>query len=299
MTPVDPVFDAVITELFGDAVDTAELYAISKSNPDPSSVHVNTAGAKKLKQKKRDAQIGLANNAIGATAGTIATAQAYKVARNMNPENMKKTRTGRFLLKTKINPKVAVPAAGAAGVGLQAFNGAADAWSAKYFGQELKDMSKPKKQKVKKDHDVTWSGEISKVDTEKRQVFGWASVTHVDGEPVIDRQGDYIPLDELEDAAYTYVIDSRKGGDMHRRVGKAASGADAPVHVSDMIESFVVTPEKLKAMGLPADAVNPGWWVGYKVNDDEQWQLVKDGKRLGFSVHGAGRRVKRDTDADI
>jgi len=131
---------------------------------------------------------------------------------------------------------------------------------------------------------VTWEGEISKVDTDKRQVFGWASIVEINGEPVVDLQGDYIDIDEIEKSAYDYVIKSRKGGEMHRRDG------EAPVHVSDMIESFLVTPEKKEKLGLP-DSVPTGWWVGYQINDDDAWNLVKSGKRTGFSIHGRGQRT--------
>lgn len=134
---------------------------------------------------------------------------------------------------------------------------------------------------------LTWTGEISKFDTDKRQVFGWCSITAIDGEPVVDLQGDYVPLEEIEKAAYTYVVDSRKGGDMHKRDG------ENPLHTSDLVESFVVTPEKLTKMGLPSDALPHGWWVGFKVNDDKQWEMVKNGERTGFSIHGAGRRIEK------
>jgi len=142
------------------------------------------------------------------------------------------------------------------------------------------------KETVKKDDSpsVTWSGDISKRDDDKHQVFGFALVTHVDGEPVIDRQGDYTPLEEIEKSAYTYVIESRKGGDMHRRDG------ENPLHTSDLIESFVITPEKLSTMGLAEDALPHGWWVGFKVNDEQQWDDVKTGKRTSFSIHGRGVR---------
>lgn len=139
--------------------------------------------------------------------------------------------------------------------------------------------------------DMVWTGEIMKFDAEKRQVFGWCSLTRVNGEDVVDLQGDYIPLEEIEKSAYKYVIESRKGGDMHRRENSFSKSL--PLHTSDMIESFVVTPEKLSKMGLQEDALPHGWWVGFKVNDDEQWQLVKDKKRTGFSIHGSGTRVEK------
>ena len=95
----------------------------------------------------------------------------------------------------------------------------------------------------------------------------------------------------MERSAYRYVLDSRKGGDMHARVGKGLlSGWSEPKHTADLVESFVVTPEKLQSLGLPGDALPLGWWVGFQVNDDEQWALVKDGKRSGFSIHGTGTR---------
>lgn len=145
---------------------------------------------------------------------------------------------------------------------------------------------------VTKADTYTWEGTISKVDSDKQLVFGWCSLSKINGEPVVDLQGDYIPIEETEAAAYRYVIESRKGGDMHKRVSKLDS--DEPLHTADLVESMVITGEKLEKMGLPPDALPHGWWIGMKVNDNEQWQNVKNGKRLGFSVHGKGRREERD-----
>jgi Putative phage serine protease XkdF len=142
---------------------------------------------------------------------------------------------------------------------------------------------------AKSDSEITWETEISKVDTEKRQVFGWATVTHVDGKEVVDLQDDYIPMEEIEKAAYNYVLTSRKGGDMHAREG------DGPRHTADLIESVIFSPEKISKMGLDPDAFpKMGWWLGMKVNDEEQWELVKKGERTGFSIHGKGHRVTKE-----
>ena len=131
--------------------------------------------------------------------------------------------------------------------------------------------------------DVIWEGEFAKADADKQQVFGWASVVEVNGEPVVDLQGDYISSDEMERAGYEYVMKSRRGGDMHLRDDWS------PVQKSDMIESFIVTEEKRDAMGLP-DSVPTGWWVGFQVQDPEVWSKVKSGERTGFSIHGHGKR---------
>ena len=131
--------------------------------------------------------------------------------------------------------------------------------------------------------DLIWEGEISKTNADKQQLFGWASVIEIDGEQITDLQGDRISPDEMEKSAYEFVVKSRKGGDMHLRDNWA------PIHKSDMIESFMVTPEKRDAMGLPS-SVPTGWWVGFQVNDPEVWAKVKSGERTGFSIHGRGRR---------
>lgn len=130
---------------------------------------------------------------------------------------------------------------------------------------------------------ITWEGEISKVNEEKRQVFGWASVVEKDGKPITDLQGDYIDINEIEKSAYDYVVKSRKGGNQHQRAG------EQPLHVSDMIESLIVTPEKKAVLGLP-ESTPLGWWVGFQINDDDTWNDYKTGKRTQFSIHGRGKR---------
>jgi len=136
--------------------------------------------------------------------------------------------------------------------------------------------------------ELTYTGTISKVDADKRLAFGWASLSKVNGEPYVDRQGDWIPIEVTEAAAYDYVRNSRVGGDMHRRAG--ITKEFGPHKVADLVESFVVTAEKLAKMGAPADAVPEGWWIGMKVHDDDTWDAIKTGKRTGFSVHGTGLR---------
>lgn len=136
--------------------------------------------------------------------------------------------------------------------------------------------------------DITVTTNIEKADDEQRTVFGWASITEIGGRPVVDRQGDMMDIEELSKSAYDYVVSSRKGGHQHKR-----TEVGEPLHVSDMIESVVFTPEKIEKMGLSPDTPI-GWWVGYKVRDDEIWDAVKRGEITGFSVHGKGRRVPVD-----
>jgi len=130
-------------------------------------------------------------------------------------------------------------------------------------------------------NDHVAKGVITKIDDDKRLVFGWASIIKdVDGRVLLDRQDDYIDdEEELEKAAYTYVLHSRDGGEMHVRKG-----------VSTMVESVVLSKEKQAALGIPEGVVPVGWWIGFRVNDDRVWDQVKKGDYMGFSVHGTGQR---------
>jgi len=126
--------------------------------------------------------------------------------------------------------------------------------------------------------------EVVKVDSDKREVYGWAQVAKINGEPVADRQGDITTIEEIEKAAHDFVKNSRTGGVMHKRTEDGK-----PVHVADVIESMVYTEDKIKALGMPEDTPE-GWWIGVKVHDDDTWEKVKDGTLGMFSVHGRGRR---------
>ena len=90
---------------------------------------------------------------------------------------------------------------------------------------------------------------IMKSDDEKMLAFGWANVSmRVDGELIEDWQADIIEPEELENAAYEYVLLYREGGEMHERGGVAV-----------LIESVVFTEEKMQAMGIPAGTLPVGW----------------------------------------
>lgn len=110
-------------------------------------------------------------------------------------------------------------------------------------------------------------------------VFGFASVSVTSEGAVVDSQGDVIEPQTLERAAYDYVLRSRDGGVMHEKMG-----------VARLVESFVVTPEKLKKLGLAEDALPQGWWIGMKVDDPAVWKRVKSGELQSFSIGGKARR---------
>ena len=127
-----------------------------------------------------------------------------------------------------------------------------------------------------------FSGEMVKADPDRRIIFGWAYVAKdKDGDQVYDHSGDFVTKAEnLEDKAYDFVLKSRTGNDIHMKKD-----------VATLIESVVVTKEKRQAMGIP-DGILPdtAWWVGFKVHDDDTWDMVKSGERAMFSIGGRGVR---------
>lgn len=123
---------------------------------------------------------------------------------------------------------------------------------------------------------------IYKADDDKRLVFGWASISiTADGEQLEDRQKDMIDPEVLEEAAYEYVLKFRDTGEEHiptmRKKGK-------------LVESCVLTAEKQKAMGIPEGTLPIGWWIGFKIEDDDAWARVKNGTYKMFSIEGKANR---------
>jgi hypothetical protein len=125
-------------------------------------------------------------------------------------------------------------------------------------------------------------GKVAKVDVERRQVFGWVWVSEIDGDVVVDSQGDIIDPDTLEKAVYGFVLNSRVGKEMHAGDVK-----------SRLIESIVFTKEKQKALGIDLGRI--GWWVGFQIDDADMWQKIKDGKYTDFSLSGTARREETKT----
>lgn len=132
--------------------------------------------------------------------------------------------------------------------------------------------------------DTELTGSFSKLDEERQIALGWAyQAVDKSGEPIQDHSGDVLDASNLEDVAFDYVLHSREGDVMHK--GPA---------VAHLVESVVVTPEKLEKMGIEAEAAPVGWWVGLKIDDAGIWKRVKSGELTMFSIAGKGRRESLD-----
>lgn len=151
----------------------------------------------------------------------------------------------------------------------------------KKFSDFIKKSAEPQK-KEPASNVIKGRFKIAKSDDDKHLAFGWANVAiRADGEEIEDWQEDIIEPEELENAAYQYVLLYREGGEMHERGGAAV-----------LVESVVFTEEKMQAMGIPAGTLPIGWWIGFKVTDEGVWEKVKDGTYPMFSIEGEAERVE-------
>lgn len=116
------------------------------------------------------------------------------------------------------------------------------------------------------------TAEIFKAIEEKRLVTG---VVMEPGE--FDAHGDITMADEIENAAYVYMLNSQVVGDQHSQ--------PAPAKI---VESYIA-PQDLT---IGDQAVKEGSWVmTVKVEDDEMWEAVKSGDYTGFSIGGFAQKV--------
>lgn len=117
---------------------------------------------------------------------------------------------------------------------------------------------------------------VAKTDDTQNLVFGWASVSKgADGQLLEDLQGDVIEPPELEKAAYDFVFHGGGANEMHEGRMKGR-----------LVESLMLTDEKLSAMKLKRDgAPAAAWWVGVKL-DPDAYGKVKSGQYKMFSIKG-------------
>jgi Putative phage serine protease XkdF len=132
--------------------------------------------------------------------------------------------------------------------------------------------------------EVNFFIDITKSDADRQIVFGWANVSKdKEGNLIVDSHGDTIEPEELENAAYNFTLNfnSEAMGEMHSGDSKGR-----------LIESFMVTPEKLEKMGLAKNALPQAWWVGMHVEDKELFEKVKSGQYRAMSIQGVAQRER-------
>ena len=119
---------------------------------------------------------------------------------------------------------------------------------------------------------------VAKVDSEKRRIYGWASVVTKAGRMVRDRQGDIIPIEALEEAAVDYALSGGTLGLMHRATG-----------VGRLIECCVFSKAKQDALGI--DLGFEGLWCGWQIDNEDVWRAYKRGALPSLSIGGVGHSM--------
>lgn len=123
---------------------------------------------------------------------------------------------------------------------------------------------------------------VAKSKDDEQLVFGWANIALMkDGTIPFDWQGDIVPLEVLEKAAYEYVQFYGQTGEEHQ--GEA---------FGKVVESMVFTPQKMACLGIPEGTVHYGWWIGFHIPDKEIFEKIKNGTYKMFSIQGRTKRVK-------
>jgi len=126
---------------------------------------------------------------------------------------------------------------------------------------------------------------FEKADVTGRYVRGWANVVEIDGEPVVDVQGDIIAMDEMRKAAHDYISNAREAKAMHDgdRIG-------------DVVESVIIDDDFAKVHGVTHN--KRGWWIGMEIHDPKARENVRTGRWRSFSIGGSGKRTEIGKRAD-
>ena len=130
------------------------------------------------------------------------------------------------------------------------------------------------------EHAVAKSATILKADEETRMVYGWASVATVNGELVVDQQGDTLEPSEMVKMADGFMASVRTAKAMHQGAG-----------IGEVLHSMPLTNDIMKAFGISCD--REGWLVGMRIHDDATFAKVKSGELSELSIGGrAGTRER-------
>lgn len=138
--------------------------------------------------------------------------------------------------------------------------------------------------------------QITKVDMDKKMIFGFFNVSKIGDDLIVDSQLDSIETVELEKAAYDFVLNARIAGEQHIKKG-----------VGNLVESMMFTYEKqqailetIKAMGVENPAFDlgvEGWWGGFEITDPDVLTKMNAGEYPMFSVGGAAaKRIETESE---
>lgn len=135
-----------------------------------------------------------------------------------------------------------------------------------------KDGAKAKKPKVDETYATKLFVPIMKTNKERKTITG------VVLEPdTVDAQKDTIPADVILDAAEDFLANIN----VETTLGLMHKDMNPPLQ---LVQSFVVSDSDITINSVIV--LRGSWVITVRVNDDDIWQQIKDGKLTGFSIGG-------------
>ena len=135
---------------------------------------------------------------------------------------------------------------------------------------------------MNKETQVIFKGELSSVDKQHKVAYGWAYVCKKGVSVVEDHSGDTWDIAEVEKTAHDFVLECRVGAERHVVKGGA-----------ELVESLVFSKAVQDALGIDikkdGESVE-GWFVGFRITDEELLNKVEKGELSMFSIGGTGIR---------
>lgn len=114
---------------------------------------------------------------------------------------------------------------------------------------------------------------VTKVDDRLGVIFGFAIVSHEDGEPYYDLQGDFLTEECVLKAALRFADSERRGEENHE--GTA---------VGDVPFIFPLVSDVAKSMDIQSS--RSGLMIGFRPHDPRILKGFMDGEYTGFSIGG-------------
>ena len=118
--------------------------------------------------------------------------------------------------------------------------------------------------------------QIVKCNMDQKVIFGWASAAALmDATRNENRNNGMNVSEDWESVMHAYAsMCWEKAEQCDLNIQKKAR----------MIESVILTKEKMRVLGIPEGTVQEGWWIGLRVDDDVLWEKMNKGILCTFTI---------------
>lgn len=120
------------------------------------------------------------------------------------------------------------------------------------------------------------SVQVMKLDTDQRLVTYWANVTKMNGEIVVDSQGEYIETEDLQHAMIDFMRYFRELKKAH----------DKNSWIGTVVEAITFTKELKEFLGIADAMPQEGALITAYIHDEPTWNEIKAGMYPMASIGG-------------